>query len=211
MRATHGPQEAFPETPRQLSENTRRIISDIVIYSKYMLPYCAMILHRSCRREVEESNLSLKIMAFHLAAVLLALSTCAAASVVINEIETNPPEGGADWIEIYNTDNESVDISGWTAGITDGSWTGEFPAVPAGTMLQGHGFYVFNGQATWNHDDGGYASLYNAQGGIVDRSADIDDGLNNDFTYGRHPDGHDTDTDGDWGLGSATRGESNTR
>jgi len=24
--------------------------------------------------------------------------------------------------------------------------------------------------------------------------------MDNDFTYGRHPDGHDTNTDGDWGL-----------
>jgi hypothetical protein len=148
---------------------------------------------------------------FYFAAALLIASASAAASVVINEMELNPPEGGVNWVEIYNPDNESVDISGWMAEITDGSWTGKFQKVPAGTMLASRGFYVFDGQITWNHDDGGYASLYDAQGELVDKTADRDDSLNNDFTYGRHPDGHDTNTDSDWGLGSATKGQSNIR
>ena len=86
------------------------------------------------------------LMAQYFAAAFMVLSLSAAASVVINEMELNPPEGGVDWIEIYNPDNESVDISGWTAEITDGSWVGKFPAVPAGTILPAQGFYVFNGQ-----------------------------------------------------------------
>jgi len=148
---------------------------------------------------------------FYLAAALMVLSLSAAASVVINEIELNPPEGGVDWVEIYNPDNESVDISSWTAKITDGSWVGDFLAVPAGTMLPSKGFYVFEGKSTWNHNDGGYATLFDASGELVDKTAERNDGLDNDFTYGRHPDGYDTNTDGDWGLGSATKGESNIR
>jgi P pilus assembly chaperone PapD len=72
---------------------------------------------------------------FYLAATLLVLSMSATASVVINEMELNPPLGGADWVELYNSGNDSVDISGWTSTITDGSWQGKFPAVPAGTIL----------------------------------------------------------------------------
>lgn len=144
-------------------------------------------------------------------AALMLLAISASASVVLNEMELNPPEGGVDWVEIYNPDNESVDISGWTAKITDGSWVGQFPAVPAGTILTGKGFYVFNGQSTWNHNDGGYAILYNAAGEEVDKTANRQDSLDNDFTYGRHPDGYDTNNDGDWGLGSATKGQSNIR
>jgi len=78
--------------------------------------------------------------AFYFAAALLALSLCAAASVVLNEVEVNPPEGGVNWVEIYNPDNESVDISGWTAEIVDGSWIGRFKAVPNGTVLAAGGF-----------------------------------------------------------------------
>ena len=146
-----------------------------------------------------------------MAASLLVLLAGPAASVVINEMELNPPEGEVDWIEIYNSGNQSVDISSWTAEITDGSWTGRFEAVAPGTILLPGGFYVFTGQETWDHDDGGYAVLYSASGEILDKTANRNDGLNNDFTFGRHPDGYDTNTDGDWGLGSATKGVSNIR
>ena len=149
--------------------------------------------------------------AFYFAAALMVLSISSVASVVINEMELNPPEGGVDWVEIYNPDTESMDISGWGAEITDGSWVGKFPAVPAGTILSARGFYVFNGLSSWNHNDGGYVELYSASGELMDRTANRQDTMNNDFTYGRHPDGYDTDTDGDWGLGSATKGQSNVR
>jgi len=148
---------------------------------------------------------------FNLTVAVIALTMAASASVVLNEMELNPPEGGAEWVEIYNDGNESVDISGWTTAITDGSWVGKFPAVPAGTIIAPLGFYVFNGQASWNHDNGGFATLYDAAGQKVDKSAIRLDTLSNDFTYGRHPDGHNTNSDGDWGLGYATRGRSNIR
>ena len=145
------------------------------------------------------------------AAVLMIMAFSATASVVINEMELNPPEGGAEWIELYNSGNESVDISGWTATITDGSWKGEFSPVPSGTVLPSGGFYVLEGLNSWNHDNGGFGTLYTASGEEADRTAIRLDLLGNDFTFGRHPDGYDTNTDGDWGLASATRGTSNTR
>jgi len=150
-----------------------------------------------------------KVISFAAALTILAFS--AMASVVINEIELNPPKGGAEWIELYNSGNESVDISGWTATITDGSWKGELSAVPQGTILPPGGFYVLDGLESWNHSNGGYGTLYTASGEEVDRTALRLDSLGNDFTFGRHPDGYDTNTDGDWGLASATRGASNTR
>ena len=146
-----------------------------------------------------------------LAAALMILACSAMASVVVNEIELNPPEGGAEWIELFNSGNESVDISSWTAIITDGSWKGEFSPVPLGTILPAGGFYVLDGQESWNHTDGGYCTLYSASGEEVDRTALRLDSLGNDFTFGRNPDGYDTNTDGDWGLASATRGATNVR
>lgn len=145
------------------------------------------------------------------AAAILVLSMTAAASVVINEMELNPPEGGAEWVELYNSGNDSVDISGWTATITDNGWVGKFPAVPAGTIIPPKGFFVLNGSPSWNHENGGFATLYTASGEKVDETATREDTLANDFTYGRHPDGHDTNKDGDWGLGYATKGEPNVR
>jgi hypothetical protein len=145
------------------------------------------------------------------AVAVLVLSMTAVASVVINEMELNPPEGGIEWVELYNSGNDSVDISGWTATITDNGWVGKFPAVPAGTIILPKGFFVLNGSPSWNHENGGFATLYTASGEKVDETATREDTLGNDFTYGRHPDGHDTNTDGDWGLGYATKGASNVR
>jgi hypothetical protein len=181
----------------------------MIIYPKSKFPFIvqAIAMHYEWR------SISVKTTSIALcfAAVALILTTSAAASVVLNEMEPNPPEGGADWVEIYNSGNDSVDISGWTATVTDGSWVGKFPEVPAGTMLSPGGFYVFGGQSSWKHDNGGFASLYDASGDVVDRSASRKDDLGNDFTYGRHPDGHDTNADGDWGLGSGTKGSPNVR
>jgi hypothetical protein len=81
--------------------------------------------------------------------------------------------------------------------------------VPKGTIIPPGGFFVLNGQQSWNHEQGGFAVLYNAAGEKVDETAKREDTSGNDFTYGRHPDGHDTKTDGDWGLGYATKGRSN--
>ncbi len=151
------------------------------------------------------------LWAFCLMATVLFSSALAAASVVVNEMELNPPEGGVDWVEIYNTGNESVDISGCTATITDGEWIGKFPPVPAGTIIAPKGFYVFNGQSSWTHQNGGFASLYSASGEKLDETPYREDTLGNDFTWGRHPDGYGKDLDGAWGLGYATKGRSNVR
>lgn len=50
------------------------------------------------------------------------------------------------------------------------------------------------------HDDGGYAILKDASVIKVDESQYRSDPLNNDVTFRRYPDGHDTNTDGDWGY-----------
>jgi hypothetical protein len=151
----------------------------------------------------------LKIASPIFIALMLAISFNVSASVVINEMELNPPDGGSDWIELYNSGNETLDISGWTASITDGGWVGKMPPVPAGTIIAPHGFYVLSGSPLWAHQDGGSAALYNAVGTKVDETPFREDKLNNDFTWGRHPDGHDTNTDGDWGYAYATKGRSN--
>jgi hypothetical protein len=155
--------------------------------------------------------MKLSTVAIYFATTIMVLSTYATASIVINEMEMNPPEGGADWVEIFNSGNDSADISGWTVTVIDNGWVGKFPLVPSGTIIPAKGFYFLDGQSSWNHDNGGYATLYTASGEIVDKSANREDTLNNDFTYGRHPDGYDTNMDGDWGLGSATKGRSNVR
>lgn len=144
-----------------------------------------------------------------LIAGMAASAILASGSIVVNEMELNPSLGGSDWVELYNSGNQSVDISGWTATITDGGWVGKMP-VPKGTIIPAKGFYVAEGNPLWHHDNGGFGSLYTDSGEKVDETPYRVDSLNNDFTWGRHPDGYDTNTDGDWGFGYATKGRSNT-
>lgn len=144
----------------------------------------------------------------YLIAGITASAVAASGSVVINEMELNPSEGGADWVELFNSGNQTVDISDWTATITDGGWIGKM-TVPKGTIIPPKGFYVMGGNPLWNHNNGGYATLYSDSGKKVDETPYREDALNNDFTWGRHPDGHDTNTNGDWGFGYATKGMSN--
>lgn len=138
----------------------------------------------------------------------MAITVASAGNVVVNEMELNPPDGGSDWVELCNSGNNSVDISNWSATITDGGWVGKM-SVPEGTIILPLGFYVLNGNPLWNHDNGGFVTLYSESGAITDKTPTRTDSLHNDFTWGRHPDGHNTNTDGDWGFAYATKGRSN--
>ncbi len=141
-------------------------------------------------------------------AVMFSLSFLALGSVVVNEVEVNPPDGGSDWVELYNSGDEPANVSGWTVVISEGGWEGRMEA-PEGAIIPAKGFFVLNGSALWHHEDAGSAALYDQIGKKVDESAYREDCLDNNFAWGRHPDGHDTDTDGDWGLGMATKGRPN--
>jgi hypothetical protein len=141
--------------------------------------------------------------------LMMAAMSTVSCSIVVNEMELNSPEGGSDWVELYNSGNQTTDISGWTITITDGSWVGKI-TVPQGTILPAGGFFVGEGNSQWNHEDGGYVKLRSESGEKVDETPYEKDTLNNDFTWGRHPDGQDTNTDGDWGFAYATKGISNT-
>jgi hypothetical protein len=145
-----------------------------------------------------------------LLAAILAVPV-AFADIVINEMEVNPPEGGSHWVELYNSGNETADISGWTVTITDGGWVGKMEPVPQGTIIVPKGFYVVAGSSQWTHNDGGFGSLYTESGVKVDETPFRLDSLDNDFTWGRRPDGYDTNTDGDFGQGYATKGRVNER
>ncbi|NYT02166.1 MAG: lamin tail domain-containing protein [Methanosarcinales archaeon] len=150
-----------------------------------------------------------KILLFICSLALLMVGPSALGGMVVNELELNPPDDAIDWVELYNAGDEAVDIGLWTAVITDGSWKGEIQ-IPNGTVLEPGQFYLASGQRSWNHGDSGYAYLLTANGTKVDETAMRTDSMGNDMTWGRHPDGHDTDTDGDWGLSMASPGKSNS-
>ncbi len=131
------------------------------------------------------------------------LST-AEASVVINEVELNPTHGQSEWVELYNAGSNTVDISGWTAIITDGAWTGRM-AVPAGTIIPSKGFYVISGSPSWNNN-GGFVTLYDNSKKKLDQTQYRQGGLGNDLTWGLYPDGN---LEGGLMLMGETRGRPN--
>jgi hypothetical protein len=141
--------------------------------------------------------------------ILIAATTVVAyADVVVNEMEVSPPTDGTDWVELYNSGNQTIDISSWTVTIKDKGWVGNMN-VPKGTTLSPLSFYVLEGSQKWHHNGGGFATLQTESGEKMDETAYRMDNMSNDFTWARHPDGYDTNTDGDWCLGYATKGRSN--
>ncbi|MDA0180381.1 lamin tail domain-containing protein [Solirubrobacter phytolaccae] len=61
------------------------------------------------------------------------------AGVVINEVESSAPSGGYDWVELYNTNTSSRNISGMV--IADDN-NGHQVTVPSGTTLPAFGYAV---------------------------------------------------------------------
>jgi hypothetical protein len=62
-------------------------------------------------------------------------------SVVINEILSNP-SGGSDWIELYNTTDQAIDLSGWFLS-DDGNDLTKY-RMAEGTSLPAGGYLVFS-------------------------------------------------------------------
>lgn len=82
------------------------------------------------------------------AVTLLLVSTCLPGQVVINEYSASNLESfqdafgkTEDWIELYNTSDAAVDISGWH--LSDKESKPEKWAIPSGTILPAGGHLVF--------------------------------------------------------------------
>ncbi len=111
--------------------------------------------------------------------------------VVINEVESNDPEGGSDWIELYNYSAADVNISGWIisddkglARLDDHSTT----PIPDNTVIKAGEFMVFEvGSPPYEFGLGknDAVNLYDENKNLVDTVAYT--GHAN--TLGRFPDG----------------------
>lgn len=123
-------------------------------------------------------------------------------SVFINELMADNDRavesvfgGHPDWFELYNSANQSVDLSGlyFSDSLTIGTWR-----VPNGTIIQANSYLI-----VWADADAGQAQLQTnfnlkANGGVValfaeDRKTIFDfvlyDKQIRDVSYGRLPDG----------------------
>ncbi len=98
-------------------------------------------------------------------------------SIVMNEIFSRGVAPDLDWIEMYNPNNASIDISGYKIYDIGGQSGGKPKKVfPAGTIIAANGFFVITTDTT---DASGFglsstgetAWLENANGNIIDQIA----------------------------------------
>ncbi|MCX6681098.1 MAG: lamin tail domain-containing protein [Methanothrix sp.] len=139
---------------------------------------------------------------------LLAICGLGMCDVVINEFELSPPDNGTVWVEIYNTGDAAVDLTGWKINIVDKPWEG---SISLKGSIEPKGFLAFDGQKSWVATGNGTIFLYDASGAEVDKTSPRGDNSQSDFTYGRLPDGKKTGTNADFALMMASKGRSNAR
>ncbi|MEA3324834.1 MAG: lamin tail domain-containing protein [Euryarchaeota archaeon] len=112
--------------------------------------------------------------------------------IVINELMPNPigTDRGNDTTELYNCDDEPVDIGYWALKNEDG----DAYTIPAGTTIDPYGYYLTTKVQLDN--GGGQVFLYR-YGEEVDRSIAYMHSTEG-ISWQRRIDGLDTDSDGDW-------------
>ncbi|MDO8452262.1 MAG: lamin tail domain-containing protein [bacterium] len=137
----------------------------------------------------------------------LTLTHPAFAAVYVNEFLPNPSGPSSEdteWIEIYNSDSSSIDLTGWQ--IDDESGGSTPYTIPSGTMLTNNGFLVFE-KSTTNialNNTGDSVRILNSSGSEIDVYS-YPSSTTEDISYGRITDGGST-----WSTFSATtKGSSN--
>lgn len=130
-------------------------------------------------------------------------------SVVINEVESDDPNKGNDWVEITNIGSEAVNISGWYLTDDKGEerkTEGKTTPLAEGTVLEPSAFLVL--EETVNFDFGlgkaDTAILYDAAGVQIDSYAytSVADG-----TWSRQSDGSFADAEATKGAANAAPAE----
>jgi hypothetical protein len=116
-----------------------------------------------------------------LVVLLLVAASSASADVVINEVESEAPNNGSDFVELYNTGPASVDLDNYV--LKDSGNNNDF-TIPAGTTILSHGFYFANVSGLGASDT---ARLFTpAEASLVDSYSWTAHAAG---TYGRCPDG----------------------
>ena len=82
-------------------------------------------------------------------ALLLALTGICLGAVVIKEVELSPPgdernRDAPQWVRLYNSGGQDVDISGWRLTTSEGK-----VVLPEGTVLSAYDTYTVTQKFTW--------------------------------------------------------------
>ncbi len=135
-------------------------------------------------------------------------------SLLINEFIADPDDGGIEWIEFYNSTNESINLANWA--LEDGSET----ATALSGSVPAHGFYVLEKPKGILNNTGDLIVLIDPAGTIIDQVAygNWDDGdqsdnapaANDPNSLARISDGQNTNNDfNDFAVAAPTKGAPN--
>ena len=120
-------------------------------------------------------------------------------SVVINELLANSQAETSDWIELYNTTDTAIDLSGWF--LSDAASTLTKYEIPSGTVLSAGGYLVLyademfgNAEAAGSHEafalsrDGETVYLHSGAGGALTGYSEAEkfDASASGVSQGRH-------------------------
>jgi len=121
----------------------------------------------------------------------------------LNEIMSKDVGDNPDWIEVYNSGTQDMDISGYF--LNDKATAGGYE-IPAGTTIAAGGFYLVDANVSGESISSGGedVSLAEPDGTIVDHTITPDMSSNVGLTWAREIDGA-----GEWKVSSPTPASSN--
>jgi len=133
-------------------------------------------------------------------------------TIVINEIELNPPgrDGGEEWVEILNVGDTPIDLYGWRITYTY-RVPGSVELVEEETVLAPGDRFVFTYPALMlRNDDPTPIELIDPDGDVIDRTPAFTDTAGNVCTWQRFPDGGDPLLPDLWLFVKGTKGTPNS-
>jgi|GEM_PF-2635302 len=118
-------------------------------------------------------------------ALLLALMGVCLGTVVIKEVELSPPgdSRGKDmpqWVKLYNSGGEDVDISGWRLSTSEGK-----VVVPDGTVLSAYDTYTVTEKFNWLNTENESVVLMAANGTLIDWTPKFSDSARDEYAWSR--------------------------
>ena len=156
-------------------------------------------------------NLPLLFSIFFFVGILAPAYAQTSETVVINEVDINPPcnvfASISEWIELYNPTDSDIDIGGWEIAST--TVLKKTMTIPSGTVIESGQFLTYSYQNVWFTDANESVELRDENEIIIDKTPVFSD-LQNDFTsWQRIYDGYDFDSSNDWKFATSTAGSSN--
>ncbi|AFS80524.1 hypothetical protein NKOR_03150 [Candidatus Nitrosopumilus koreensis AR1] len=132
-------------------------------------------------------------------------------TVVINEVDINPPgddsKSISEWVELYNPTDSEIDLSGWKIAST--TVLKKTMTIGSGTTIKPGQFLTFSYQSVWFTDINESVELRDENGVVIDKTPILSD-IKNDFTsWQRIYDGYDLDASDDWKFVTSTSGSTN--